>query len=58
LIKEVVAATPTEEEVKEPEVVGKGKKAEEGEEGAEAAPAKATPAKAAETKGAREEKKK
>ena len=42
------------EELKEPEVVGKGKKPEEGEEGAEAAP---PPAKA-ETKPAKEEKEK
>ena len=46
---------PAEEEIKEPEVVGKGKKAEEGEEGAEAAPGKAAPAKA-EEKPAKEEK--
>ena len=43
---------PAEEELKEPEVVGKGKKAEEGEEGAEPAPAKA------EAKPAKEEKEK
>jgi len=53
LVKETVAATPTEEEAKEPEVVGKGKKPEEGEGAAEAAPAKG-----AEAKGAKEEKKK
>jgi large subunit ribosomal protein L25 len=61
VIKEAVAATPAEEEAKEPEVVGKGKKAEEGEAGAEAAPAKgaaAAPAKGVEAKGAKEEKKK
>ncbi|MBM2840022.1 MAG: ribosomal protein [Bacteroidetes bacterium] len=49
------------EELKEPEVVGKGKKAEEGEEGAEATPAKteAKPAKdAKEAKETKEEKKK
>lgn len=46
---------PAEEEIKEPEVVGKGKKAEEGEEGAEAAAGKAAPAKA-EEKPAKEEK--
>jgi large subunit ribosomal protein L25 len=47
------------EELKEPEVVGKGKKPEEGEEGAEAAPAKAEakPAKEA-AKEPKEEKKK
>jgi len=46
-------AAPAEEEMKEPEVVGKGKKAEEGEEGAEA-PAAAK----AEAKPAKEEKEK
>ena len=50
------------EELKEPEVVGKGKKVEEGEEGAEAAPAKpeAKPVKAEAkpAKEAKEEKKK
>jgi large subunit ribosomal protein L25 len=39
LVKEEEAAAPAEEALAEPEVVGKGKKAEEGEEGAEA-PAK------------------
>lgn len=39
VVKEVAAA-PAEEEAKEPEVVGKGKKAEEGAEGAEAEEAK------------------
>ncbi len=45
-------AVPAAEEPTEPEVVGKGKKPEEGEEGAEAAPAKA------EQKPAKEEKEK
>ncbi len=35
LVKEAEAAAPTEEVAAEPEVIGKGKKAEEGEEGAE-----------------------
>jgi large subunit ribosomal protein L25 len=39
--KEAEVVAPAEEALKEPEVVGKGKKAEEGEEGEEAAPAKA-----------------
>jgi large subunit ribosomal protein L25 len=39
--KEAEVAVPAEEALKEPEVVGKGKKAEEGEEEEEAAPAKA-----------------
>jgi large subunit ribosomal protein L25 len=51
--EETAAAVPTEEEAKEPEVVGKGKKAEEGEEGAEGAPGKGS-----EAKPAKEEKKK
>jgi large subunit ribosomal protein L25 len=37
VVKEAEAATPAEEAILEPEVVGKGKKAEEGEEGAEGA---------------------
>ncbi len=42
VVKEAEVAAPVAEEgAKEPEVVGKGKKAEEGEEGAPAAPAKA-----------------
>jgi large subunit ribosomal protein L25 len=36
LVKEEAAAAPAEEAMQEPELVGKGKKAEEGEEGAEA----------------------
>ena len=46
VVKEVEVAVPTEEAPKEPEVVGKGKKAEEGEEGAEPPKAEAKPPKA------------
>jgi large subunit ribosomal protein L25 len=46
------------EELKEPEVVGKGKKVEEGEEGAEVAPAKAEAKPAKDVKESKEEKKK
>jgi large subunit ribosomal protein L25 len=53
VIKEEEPTVAPTEELKEPEVVGKGKKPEEGEEGAEAA----APAKA-ETKPAKEEKEK
>ena len=58
IVKEAEVAAPvTEEGAKEPEVVGKGKKTEEGEEGAAAAPAKgAAPAKA-EAKEDKKEKK-
>ncbi len=41
MIKEEEVAAPVEEGAQEPEVIGKGKKPEEGEEGEEAAPAKA-----------------
>ncbi len=59
LVKEAEAAPTAEEAAKEPEVIGKGKKAEEGEEGAEA-PAKgeAKPAAKAEAKPAAKEEKK
>lgn len=56
LHKEAEPAAAAEEEVKEPEVVGKGKKAEEGEEGAAEAPAKPE-GKAAAKAEAKEEKK-
>ena len=60
--EEVVAVAPTEEEAKEPEVVGKGKKAEEGGETAEGGDAKGAKAEAKgakpEAKAAKEEKKK
>ncbi len=59
ILKEPTVAAPVEEEVTEPEVVGKGKKAEEGEEGAE--PAEAKPAakeKEKEQEKEKEEKKK
>jgi large subunit ribosomal protein L25 len=57
VVKEAEVVAPVVEEgAKEPEVVGKGKKAEEGEEGAPAAPAKAE-TKKAEAKEEKKEKK-
>jgi large subunit ribosomal protein L25 len=60
LVKEPEPGAVTEEAPKEPEVVGKGKKAEEGEEGEAAAPGKeeAKPAAKAEGKPAAKEEKK
>ena len=60
LVKEEEVVAPTEEAAKEPEVIGKGKKPEEGEEGAEApkAEAKAAPKEEKEREKEKKEKEK
>jgi len=58
VVKEEEAAAPAEEAILEPEVVGKGKKAEEGEEGGEAAKGEAKAAAPKEKAAAPKEEKK